>query len=212
MAAALKRFLTDRVTLVRAHRFDAADVQFGDALVSSVVLVFQKAPPPREHTVEFTFGGTLAKPQACEAVALDRLRDSRKWTVYPEHAGNDRRASMNGEGPTLRDLFRIQRGIATGSNKFFVLERPDAARRGLPEKFLRPILPGPRHLKTTIIDGDEDGYPLVDPQLCVIDCELPEHVVEARYPALWAYLQTAESLGIKDGYLVGKRAPWYKQE
>lgn len=210
--AALKRFLTDRVKLVRVHRFDAEDVQFGDALVSSVVLVFHKAPPPREHTVEFTFGGTMAEPHAREAVSLDRLRDSRKWTVYPEHARNDRRTSTNGEGPTLGDLFRIQRGIATGSNKFFVLERADAARRGLPKKFLRPILPSPRHLKETIIDADEDGYPLIDLHLCVIDCELPEHVVEAKYPALWAYLQTAEALGIKDGYLVGKRAPWYKQE
>ena len=39
---ALKRFLTDRVTLIRAHRFDPNDVQFGDALVSSVVVVFRK--------------------------------------------------------------------------------------------------------------------------------------------------------------------------
>lgn len=210
--AALKRFLTDRVELLRVHRFDAEDVQFGDALVSSVVLVFHKAPPAREHTVEFTFGGTMAKPHARESVMLDRLRDSRKWTVYPEHAGNDRRTSTNGEGPTLGDFFRIQRGIATGSNKFFVLERTDAARRGLPKKFLRPILPSPRHLKATIIDADEDGYPLIDPQFCVIDCELPEHVVEAKYPALWAYLETAEALGIKDGYLVGKRSPWYRQE
>lgn len=210
--AALKRFLTDRVKLIRVHRFDAEDVQFGDALVSSVVLVFHKAAPPREHTVEFTFGGTMAQPHAREAVTLDRLRDSRKWTVYPEHARNDRRTSTNGEGPALGDLFRIQRGIATGSNKFFVLERADAARLGLPKKFLRPILPSPRHLKTTIIDADEDGYPLIDLQLCVIDCELPEHVVEAKYPALWAYLQTAEALGIKDGYLVGNRTPWYKQE
>ncbi len=210
--AALKRFLTDRVKLVRVHRFDAEDVQFDDALVSSVVLVFHKAPPPREHIVEFTFGGTMPQPHARESVTLDRLRDSRKWTVYPEHARNDRRTSTNGEGPTLGDLFRIQRGIATGSNKFFVLERADAARRGLPKKFLRPILPSPRHLKATIINADEDGYPLIDPQLCVIDCVLPEHVVEAKYPALWAYLQTAEALGIKKGYLVGKRAPWYKQE
>lgn len=210
--AALKRFLTDRVELLRVHRFDAEDVQFGDALVSSVVLVFHKAPPPREHTVEFTFGGTMAQPHARESVTLDRLRDSRKWTVYPEHARNDRRTSTNGEGPTLGDLFRIQRGIATGSNKFFVLERTDAARRGLPKKFLRPILPSPRHLKATIINADEDGYPLIDPQFCVIDCELPEHVVEAKYPALWAYLQTAEALGIKDGYLVSKRSPWYRQE
>ncbi len=209
---ALKRFLTDRVELIRVHRFDAEDVQFDDALVSSVVLVLRKALPSRQHTVEFTFGGTMTQPHIRESVTLDRLRDSRKWTVYPEHAKNDRRVSANFEGLRLGDLFRIQRGIATGSNKFFVLERADAARRGLPKKFLRPILPSPRYLKATVIDADEDGYPLIDQQLCVIDCELPEHTVEARYPALWEYLQTAEALGIKEGYLVGKRAPWYKQE
>ena len=36
--------------------------------------------------------------------------------------------------------------------------------------------------------------------------------ISSKYPALWTYLQTAEALGIKDGYLVGKRVPWYKQE
>ncbi|HZL38105.1 MAG TPA: hypothetical protein VFC78_22505 [Tepidisphaeraceae bacterium] len=46
----------------------------------------------------------------------------------------------------------------------------------------------------------------------MIDCDLPEHVVEQRYPALWEYLRTAQVLGVKDGYLVGKRTPWYKQE
>lgn len=209
---ALKRFLTDHVTLVRAHRFDPDDVQFGDALVSSVVLVFQKAPPPIEHAVEFTFGGTLSEPHAHENVTLDSLRDSRKWTAYPEHARNDRRTSANTEGPTLGDFFRIQRGIATGSNQFFVLERSDAALRDLPKQYLRPILPSPRHLKVTIIDSDETGYPQIDPQLCVIDCDLPEHVVETKHPALWAYLRTGAGLGIKDGYLVSKRVPWYKQE
>lgn len=210
--AALKRFLTDRVELLRVHRFSVEDVQFGDALVSSVVLVFHKVPPPSGHCVEFSFGGTMAQPHARESVSLDRLRDSRKWTVYPEHARNDRRTCTGGDGPRLGDLFRIQRGIATGSNKFFVLERTGAARRGLPKKFLRPILPSPRHLKATIIDADEDGYPLIDPQLCVINCKLPEHVVKSKYPPLWAYLQTAEALGIRDGYLVGKRSPWYRQE
>lgn len=209
---ALKRFLTDRVELVRVHRFDAEDVQFDDAVVSSVVLVFHKTLPSPGHSVEFTFGGTMSQPHIRESVTLDRLRDSRKWTAYPEHAKNDRRVSTNIEGPQLGDLFRIQRGIATGSNKFFVLERTEAARRSLPKKFLRPILPSPRYLQATIIDADEDGYPLIDQQLCVIDCELPEHAIEAKYPALWEYLQTAEALGIKDGYLVGKRAPWYKQE
>ena len=209
---ALKGFLADRVTLIRAHRFDPDDVQFGDALVSSVVLVFRKTPPAPAHAVEFTFGGTLAEPHARDLIPRERLRESRKWTVYPSHAKNDRHTLSDSNGPMLGDFFRVQRGIATGCNKFFVLDRADAKSLGLPSKYLRPILPSPRHLKTTSIDADGDGYPLLDRQLCVIDCNLPEPMVEAKHPALWGYLQTALSLGIMDGYLIGKRSPWYKQE
>jgi hypothetical protein len=209
---ALKDFLTSRVTLSRIHRFDPDDVQFGDALVSSAIVFLRKKSPPADHTVDFTFGGTLEKPQASSSVSLQQLRESRKWTVYPSHAKNDRQTLNSGRGPTLADFFRIQRGIATGGNKFFVLSRADAERRGLPHRYLRPILPSPRHLKVTVIERDGDGYPDLEKQLCVIDCDLPEHVVESRYPALWKYLQTARILGIRDGYLVGKRSPWYKQE
>ena len=210
--AALKGFLADRVTLIRVHRFDPDDVQFGDALVSSAVLVFRKTPPAAAHCVAFTFGGTLAEPHARDLISRDRLRESRKWTVYPSHSRNDRHTLGDGKGPTLGDYFRVQRGIATGCNKFFVLDRAIAASMGLPGKYLRPILPSPRHLKTTIIGADADGYPLVDRQLCVIDCDLPEPMVEAKHPALWKYLQTAGSLGIMNGYLIGKRSPWYRQE
>ena len=210
--AALKRYLTDCVTLMRAHRFAPDDVQFGDALVSSVVLVFRKMGPPPGHAVEFTFGGTIREPHACDSIPLDKLRESRKWTMYPSHARNDRRTSSDGDDPTLGDFFRIQRGIATGSNKFFVLDRRDAERRCFPKPYLRPVLPSPRLLKTTVIQADEDGYPLIERQLCVIDCDLPEAVLQARHPALWEYLQTAAALGIKDGYLVRKRSPWYRQE
>lgn len=209
---ALKRYLTDRVTLIRAHRFDPEDVQFGDALVSSIVLVFRKAPPPPSHTVEFTYGGSIQRPHVSDFIPIEQLRESRKWTVYPTHARNDRRTSSNGDEVTLGDLFRIQRGIATGNNKFFILERREAESRGFPKRYLRPILPSPRFLKTTVIEADQDGYPLIEPQLCVIDCDLSEAVLRARHPALWRYLRTADALGIKDGYLVGKRSPWYRQE
>lgn len=209
---ALKQYLTDQVTLIRAHRFDPEDVQFVDALVSSVVLVFRKAPPPPGHVVEFTLGGSIQTPHTSECVPLEQLRDARKWTVYPNHPRNDRRTSSAGNEMTLGNLFRIQRGIATGNNKFFILERREAESRGFPRRYLRPILPSPRFLKTTVIEADQDGYPVIEPQLCLIDCDLPEAVLRVRYPSLWKYLQTAEAHGIKDGYLVGKRNPWYRQE
>ena len=209
---AVKRFLTDSVTLIRVHRFDPADVQFGDALVSSAVVVFKKALPRSDHEVAFTFGGTMDKPRAADCVSLVQLRESRKWTAYPNHSGNDRLTLADGTGPTLADFFRIQRGIATGDNKFFIIPRDEAMAGRLPPQFLRPILPSPRYLKATIIEADDEGYPIIHPQLAVIDCNLPEHVVKKRYPTLWAYLQTAEANGVRDGYLVRKRTPWYKQE
>jgi adenine-specific DNA-methyltransferase len=209
---AIKDLLTNRVTAIRIHRFDPDDVQFGDALVSSAVIFLQKKPPRPDHSVVFTFGGTLEHPHASNSISLHQLRESRKWTVFPNHAKNDRHTLSNGNDPMLADLFRIQRGIATGGNKFFILSRADAAHRGLPQKYLRPILPSPRHLNVTVIERDADGYPILGQQLCVIDCDLPERIVESRHPELWTYLKTARILGIRDGYLVGKRSPWYRQE
>lgn len=210
--AALREFLTNRVTLIRAHRFDPEDVQFGDAFVSSAVIVFKKTPPRADHTPQFTFGGTLDEPHATEYISLERLRNSHKWTAYPNHAKNDRHTNSDSSGPTLSDFFKIQRGIATGKNKYFILDRSEADRLQLPPKYLRPILPSPRHLKTTVVDACDDGYPMIERQLCVIDCDLPEYLVEQHFPTLCDYLQTADDLGVKDGYLVGKRSPWYKQE
>ncbi len=210
--AALKGFLANQVTLVRVHRFDPEDAQFGDAIVSSAVLVLRKTAPPLDHAVEFTYGGSLAQPQVRDHIALHTLRLARKWTSYPRHEKSDRHTLSDGVGPVLGDLFRVQRGIATGCNKFFVLERAQAQQLGLPGKHLRPILPSPRHLKSTRIDADGDGYPLLAHQLCVIDCNLPEDMVKAKHPALWEYLQTAQALGVMEGHLVGKRSPWYRQE
>ncbi len=210
--ASLKQFLTSQVTLIRVHRFSPDDIQFGDALVSSAVLIFRKTQPPVNHAAEFTFGGTLSDPETKEQVALNRLQESRKWTAYPNLPQDERSNISEGTGITLANYFRIQRGIATGDNKFFIIEQDEAIRRGFPRNCIRPILPSPRHLKETVIKPDCDGFPLTNPRLCVIDCDLPEHVVEKRYPKLWEYLVSADSLGVKDGYLVSKRNPWYQQE
>lgn len=56
--------------------------------------------------------------------------------MYPNYAKNDRRTVWDDHGPTLGDFFRVQRGIATGCNKFFVLDRVEAIRRGLPDRYL----------------------------------------------------------------------------
>lgn len=210
--AALRNFLSKHVTLIRLHRFDPADAQFNDALVTSAIVVFENTPAPTDHKAEFTFGGTLAYPVVSEKLGLPQLHETVKWSSFPQHADNDRMGTNKTEGPCLGDFFRIQRGIATGCNAFFLMERTKAKQLGIPDTFLRPILPSPRHLATTLIESEADGYPKLSPQLCLLDCNLPEDLLATKHPKLWAYLQTAESLDIKKGYILRSRTPWYRQE
>jgi len=205
----LRRYLTEQVSLHAIHRFDAHDVQFGDALVSSAVVVFRKTAPTTDSTVTFTYGGSPLAPHASESVPVSELRHARKWTGYPRQAGS---TVSEGAEVLLSEFFKVQRGIATGANEFFILPRSEAASKGLPEQFLTPILPSPRHLKATVIEPDGGGYPAIEPQLALISCDLPEEQVQTAYPALWRYLATAERAGVLERYLVRKRQPWYRQE
>ena len=208
----LRRYLTERVTLVRIHRFNPQEVQFGDALVTSTVVVVRQRLPSTDTSVLFTYGGSLLAPQREQVVSLAELRRAHKWSTYPRidtilQPGRDKDST-----PRLGDFFKIQRGIATGANEFFILPRRDAWRRKLPEACLRPILPSPRNLRQTIIERDSDGYPHLPDQLALIDCYLSEEELRQRHPALWTYLQTATVAGLRDRYLIRQRKPWYKQE
>jgi adenine-specific DNA-methyltransferase len=208
--AAIKHYLTERVRLLHIHRFCPSDVQFFDALVTSAVVIFQKAAPTAEQAVRVSFGGSLLDPETSEPVPLGDLRAARKWTNYPAARGVV--AMVGPQAATLGDLFTIRRGQATGSNSFFILPRDEALQRGIPVEFLKPILPSPRHLRTSVVEADADGFPLVDRPLGIIDCDLSEDEVRRRHPAFWGYLEGGAEQGVSKGYLASRRTPWYSQE
>ena len=177
------------------------DVNYGDAvrdyLTSKVELL-------RIHRVcpsDVQFSDAL--------VPVRTLRESKKWSGFP----NRRPQLSNGHGRVcIGDLFSIKRGLATGSNEFFILEKGEAARAGIPSEFQRPILPGPRHVLVDIIERDLDGSPSLSPQLVLIDCSLTEDEIKLRYPSFWKYLENGKTTGIHETYLASKRRPWYSQE
>ncbi|MCY2950595.1 MAG: Eco57I restriction-modification methylase domain-containing protein [Planctomycetota bacterium] len=208
----LRRYLSEKVTLLRIHRFDPNEVQFDDALVSSAVVLFRKAPAQEDGVAQFTYGGTLTNPKVAQEVPCRSLSRTAKWTQFPHSPDRTGQTRDSHTGNLLEDLFRIQRGIATGANDVFILRREEARRLGLPEEFLRPVLPSPRAFKTVVVERGQDGHPMIEDQLVMVDCDLPEHLVRARFPTLWDYLKNAAKNGVREGYLVSKRNPWYKQE
>lgn len=203
----VKRYLLERTTLLHIHRFDPADVQFNDALVSSAIVWFRKAPPPPGHSIRFTFGGTLRAPKSERLVPAAALADEPKWTRFPDAAPRVKTTL-----PIINDFFSIKRGLATGDNRYFILTPQEIEKRGLPREMFRPILPSPRYLPTDEIEADEHGNPLIPQRLFLLDCRLPEDEVKKRYPRLWAYFEQGASSDVAARYLCRHRSPWYAQE
>jgi hypothetical protein len=204
--AALRKYLLENVSLISVHRFNPKEVQFDGVIVSSSVIVFRNRPPRLDDRIKFTFGGNLNNPLERMSISVADLKRRNKWPTSPRLPA-DRDSSVR-----LRDLFIIKRGIATGANAFFIIQRAEAHRLGIPESFLRPILPSPRKLSEGLIKAEPDGYPQIDQQLVVIDCPLPEREVRKRHPKFWDYLKKAKADGVRESYLVKKRKLWYKQE
>jgi adenine-specific DNA-methyltransferase len=204
---ALKRYLLERVTLLHIHRFDPADVQFTDALVSSAIVWFRKTPPPPNHLVKFTFGGTLKAPKVSRHIPASALAAEPKWTRFP--AGDVRQSSA---AAVLGDFFEIKRGLATGDNSYFILSPDQISERNLPFQVFRPILPSPRYLQVDQIESDRHGHPKLDRPLFLLDTDLDEHEIRRRFPFLFKYLQEGERRGLHERYLCRHRTPWYAQE
>jgi adenine-specific DNA-methyltransferase len=204
---AVKRYLLERVTLLHIHRFNPNDVQFADALVSSAVVWFRNAPPPQNHTVRFTFGGTLKAPALSKLISATALAHERKWTRFPT-AG----VRQNSGVPTIADFFKTKRGLATGHNGYFILSAEELAERELPRQCFRPILPSPRYITTDEIEADSEGNPCLERRLFLLDPDYDEDEIRNLFPTLWAYLEEGKAQKLHERYLCRHRARWYAQE
>lgn len=203
----LKRYLLNRVTLLHIHRFDPSDVQFADALVSSAVIWIRNDTPPADHQVMFSFGGSLVEPNSSRFISAHTLAHEPKWTRFPES-----KARARSEAPTLADFFQIKRGIATGSNSYFILPEHEIAARGLPKEVFTPILPSPRYLRCNEVNARKDGSPDIDRRLFLLNTKLSEGDIHNHFPSLHAYLEEGKALGVHERYLCKHRALWYCQE
>lgn len=202
----VKKYLLDKVTLLRIHRFDPNEVQFENALVSSAIVWFRNDSPHADHQVEFTFGGSLLSPKLTRLVSSSALRKEAKWTRFPI-------SDVRGKETLCRlsDLFSIKRGIATGYNSFFILKEKQIKENNLPMEVFRPILPSPRYITYDEIKSDPKGFPIIDYQTFLLDCRLSEAEIRERYPSLWKYLEKGKD-DVSKRYLCRTRKTWYWQE
>lgn len=114
-------------------------------------------------------------------------------------------------GIPLKNIAKVMRGIATGANDFFFLNRKQATELKIPDEFLK-IAVGrtrdiaddeitPKHLK----ELDSSGRPTF---LFAPDSRsLEEFPLEVK-----KYLEQGAKLGLPSKSLISQRKPWYKME
>ena len=203
---AVKRYLLQNVELVRIHRFNANDVQFTDALVSSCIVVFRNNKPKTSQPIEFSLGDTINNPESIKLIDRTSLLPTAKWTnLFTDEQKTDESQA------TLGDFFKVKRGIATGGNEFFIIDQKIIDRYEIPQAFLKPVLPSPRYIKGNRIDSI-DGIPDVEHKLFLFSCSLPENVIKEQYPKVWQYISLGLERGVQKGYICSRRKPWYSCE
>jgi adenine-specific DNA-methyltransferase len=203
---ALRQYLTTQVELVRIHRFDPADAQFEDALVSSAVLVFRNCKPVKNAVADFTFGGAIDEPRVVHNVPISLLKAKEKWIGHFQGRHHSERPAE-----VVGDFFDIRRGIATGNNTIFIRSRHELEQLKIDPSHYRPILPSPRNVPADDVTADLEGWPTNVEQLALIDTDEPMESLCKSDPALAVYLE-AHDKGEGNGYLSRQRKPWYKQE
>lgn len=203
-----RQYLSQHVTLLSIHQFDPEDVQFDDALVSPCIVTYRKRRPSGAERLFYTYGGNVLRPSARRELAQSALAGGQRWSFSTERPRHRRTSTDLAFG----DLFTVKRGLATGANHFFIITPEMAAEYDIPTEFLKPILPGPRHLKDAVIGRAANGAPLNVQPLYLLACTQPPEIVEHRHPGLWSYLQTGAAQKIHERYLCASKEVWYYPE
>lgn len=198
---AVKNYLLKTYSIPRIHVFSVEDTKFNDALVSSCVLWVKKKKSLEEAITYITFGKDIENPGlVVTKTKADMLKTRKLNLTLPCH-----------EGISLKELFSIKRGIATGSNDFFIIDAARSEELSIPNEFLTAILPSARFVKTDRIEADSAGLPTNVNFKYLLDCRKTEEEVEKNYPSVWSYLQTGIHLK-KDSYICKHRKIWYWQD
>lgn len=202
----VKHYLLNKVTLLRVHRFEPDKLQFNDALVSSSIVWFKNAVPKEDNAIEFTFGGSLIKPVKQYFVDRSKLQPKEKWSQIQNKNGN----LTSKRKIILSEVFDIKRGLATGDNNYFILNKQQIEEFKIESEFLKPILPSPRFLKKNFIERDQNNNLNIEQELYLFDCRLSE-VELAKYNGAKTYIE--KGIGnVSTRYLCHSRKIWYFQE
>jgi hypothetical protein len=211
---AIKRWVLDRASVEGIVMFGDDHLVFGPNVLTSAAITLIRKTPATSTTAPVVRVPTTA---AIEAESVFAALEGRESNASVEHfCLSARRAWARPPRPPragrrLAELATIQRGIATGCNRFFVISEELRRKRELPLSDLRPCITTPRLVEGTRLTEDAlASFPDGTPRW-VINCRRND--AEHEDGPLGRYLRWGKRKHrAHAGYLAQHRSPWYALE
>ena len=203
---ALKTYLLEENAIDAIVHFDHAANVFEGALTTAAITLLRRGRRAGEP-IRFCHAAgvddlSAATLEGGRRVLQQDLAPTAKWTPLFQN-----RAWSAPGGPTLGDIARCTRGIATGANDYFTLRESDRRRWGIDFRDLRLCITKAQH-----VAGDRLTRPDVQR---LRDADQRVYLLSPR-PRLTAavgrYLEEGRRLGIDRRYLPSHRPVWYAPE
>lgn len=210
----LKKALAQHTTIDEILLFNRDDLAFAGVLTTSAITVAKKRPPAGQHVVRFheatldANGVVRQKGNERSAMNLDAAD---RWTTYFGEREAHLSVLTKNRPKALSDYIRVRRGMATGSNEFFVLPQSAVEDWKIEDKYLLPVVASARDLP----DGDltveawealrHRGRP------CWV-LAINEPLYALKGTNVLRYLEHGVRQGVNERFNCRTRNPWYKPE
>ena len=204
---ALKAHLLEQNAFEAILHFDHAAQVFDGALTTAAITLLRR---DRAEDAPMTLI-SVRDVQSLDENVLGRGKQVRncdldpdlKWTPLFERSSR----TSPVDGPTLGDIARCTRGIATGANQYFTLCESDRQRHGLDHRDLAYCITKAQHVTADLLTKSHVRR--------LVDADTRIYLLDPRArltAAVKRYLAEGERLGIHERYLPSHRPTWYRPE
>lgn len=201
----IKDFFVKSKYLKTIYKFDNSISLFDDALTTSCILFFEKTC---QEKVEFVLIKDIKEIETkkfkhTKSYYYCDLDCKEKWNTYFEH-------NIPKEYKNLIDfsqIARAKRGIATGGNTFFALNKQQIEKYGLSKgSLVKCICKSPDIKKLIFSEADFNQLYLSNKKVYLFDGNQASTISD------YAYIAFGEENKYHESYLNSHRSPWYLLE
>jgi adenine-specific DNA-methyltransferase len=212
----VKRQLILSCAIVELIVIDFEENVFEDALTTSCILLIKKR---KNKTIRFHHINTLSQIDILEneliydkqtelinehyEYSYDELLPEIKWRNYYQNLSLDHLKNI----VNLRKYCQVKRGIATGSNDYFVFNESKAKEYNINQENLLPCVAKANDIKNLIFK-ESDLIELIekDASIYLIDLKVYQN------QSIIDYIKFGEEIKVNERYLTKCRSPWYSLE